>query len=511
MIAWIASASAVLICCVSEGPPQTQPNIVFIMGDDHTSQAWGCYQSRLAPLDPTPNIDRLASEGARLANCCCTNSICVPSRASILTGQYSHVNRIKTLREALDPAPDNVAKRLQQAGYQTALVGKWHLKKRPAGFDYWNVIRGQGRYHDPAMFEMDLDQGAVQEGRYSTDVFTDKALAWLDRRDAEKPFCLMLHFKATHEPWQFPARHAGLYDDVDVPEPPTLLGPTGPRGSVVPGWPLEILTERMVRGGHGAGKLRLDTDDPQAVRRATYQKFLKDLLRCARAVDENVGRVLDYLDRHELDRNTVVICTSDQGYFLGEHNYFDKRFMLEESLRMPFVVRYPPEIEPNTVVDDVVLNVDFAPTFLDYAGAELYCISRWRHAAQKTEAGWRNCSLRTQFRKILRRAGVEPWPKPWQNLRSSRETELAEQFPVHVACAWIGNSRPVAMEHYLQVTDEHYQQATKKAAQYPAELGRQAAQPKGEAPAFPGECEGLRAYTQVQVGDDGLEPPTSTV
>ncbi len=182
----------------------------------------------------------------------------MPSRASILTGQYSHKNGVKTLKEALDTATDNVAKRLQQAGYQTSLVGKWHLKSEPGGFDYWNVIKRQGRYHNPILFEMDLDKPVVEPGTYCTDLFTDKALSWLDRRDREKPFCLMLHFKATHEAWNFHPRHAKLYEDVTLPEPATLFGSTGPEGTHVPGWPLEILTDRMVRGGHGDGKLVLD-------------------------------------------------------------------------------------------------------------------------------------------------------------------------------------------------------------------------------------------------------------
>lgn len=215
--------------------PARRPNILFIMADDHTSQAWGCYGSRLAAFCHTPNIDRLAAEGARLENCFCTNSICAPSRASILTGQYSHVNGVKTLRGSLDPQTDNVAKRLQQAGYETALVGKWHLQKEPAGFDYWNIIKGQGRYHEPVMFEMDLGDPEKQTGRYCTDVFTDKAVSWLRRRESFRPFCLMLHFKATHEPWNYPQRHAALYEDIDLPEPATLLGETGPRGSRVPG------------------------------------------------------------------------------------------------------------------------------------------------------------------------------------------------------------------------------------------------------------------------------------
>lgn len=388
-----------------------RPNILFIMADDHASQAWGCYGSRLAPFAKTPNIDRLAREGARLTRCFCTNSICVPSRASILTGQYSHVNGVTTLREALDPAADNVAKRLQGAGYQTALVGKWHLKKPPAGFDYWNIIKGQGRYHNPVMYEMDLDKGDVQEGAYSTDVFTDKALRWLNGRDVEKPFCLMLHFKATHEPWNYHPRHARLYEDVELPEPETLLGPTGPQGGVVPGWPLEILTQRMLRGGHGGGKLQVDSDDPQVVRRATYQKFAKDLLRCVAAIDENLGRVLDYLDQRQLAENTLVIYTSDQGYFLGEHNYFDKRFMLEESLRMPFVARYPHEIKPLALVDDIILNVDFAPTFLDYAGAEAPATMQGRsfrnNLAGRPDAGR---LARRDVLPLLRRQPAAPGP-----------------------------------------------------------------------------------------------------
>ena len=347
-----------------------RPNIVFILSDDHTSQAWSCYGGRLAAYAHTPNIDRLAAEGAILKNSFCTNAICVPSRATILTGQYSHRNGVKTLKDAFDGRSDHVAKRLQALGYQTAIVGKWHLKTEPTGFDYWNIIKRQGRYHEPVLFEMTLDKGEVQEGSYSTDVFTDKALAWLDQRQSDRPFCLMLHFKATHEPWNYHPRHADLLEDAVIPEPESLLGRTGPKDSRVPGWPLEILTERMVKGGHGAEALRLSSADPLEIRRQSYQKFVKDFLRCGAAIDENVGRVMAYLKRKGLVNQTVLVYTSDQGYFLGEHNYFDKRFMLEESLRMPFVIRYPAEIPSGTSVEAMVLNVDFAPTLLDYAGGE---------------------------------------------------------------------------------------------------------------------------------------------
>ncbi len=353
-----------LLLAAAERPP----NILFVLADDHTSQAWGCYGGRLAGLNPTPNIDRLASEGARLTNAFCTNSICSPSRASILTGRYSHLNGVRTLADALDPEADNVAKRLRAAGYQTALIGKWHLKSEPSGFDYWNIIRGQGRYHSPILFEGTLEQGETRSGRYSTDVFTDEALAWLDRRDRGRPFALMLHFKAAHEPWQYHPRYRRLYQNVEIPEPESLTGSTGPAGTRAEGWPLEILVDRMrFSDQYGGGRLNVDTQNPLEARRAAYQKLMKDYLRTVAGIDHNVGRVLDYLDRAGLDQDTVVIYTSDQGYFLGEHNYFDKRFMLEESLRMPFVVRYPREIEPGTVIDDITLNIDFALTFLDYA------------------------------------------------------------------------------------------------------------------------------------------------
>lgn len=348
-----------------------RPNILFIMGDDHTSQAWGCYEGRLSEFAHTPNIDRLAEQGARLRNVFVENSICAPSRATILTGQYSNRHGVKTLRDGLDPQIDHVGKRLRQGGYETALVGKWHLKEPPSGFDFWSIIRGQGQYRDPVMFEGDFGAGEVQDGQFSADAFTNKALSWLKEREGDRPFCLMLHFKATHESWQFPERFADLYDDVTFPEPASLFGGTGPENSRVPGWPLEILTERMTtQDRYGAGRLTLETDDPRERRRATYQKLIRDFLRCGAAIDDNIGRVLEYLDRAGLAEDTIVIYTSDQGYFLGEHNYFDKRFMLEESIRMPFVVRYPREIEAGTVLDDIILNVDFAPTFLDYAGLE---------------------------------------------------------------------------------------------------------------------------------------------
>ncbi|MGB2824497.1 MAG: sulfatase, partial [Phycisphaerae bacterium] len=350
--------------------------ILFIMADDHTSQAWGCYGLRLSRHARTKNIDRIAAEGALLRNCFCTNSICVPSRATILTGQYSHVNGATTLAGRLDPDADNVAKRLQRAGYETAIVGKWHLKAEPAGFDYYNVLRGQGRYHAPILYEKGKDWktgGAKHEG-HSTDVITDLALKWLSgRKDAARPFCLMCHFKAVHEPFYSHDRYRKLYADESLPEPEDLLWPKSPKGTRIQGWPLELLKQRFTRSPNRYAPPALDVKgaDAPAARRATYQKFVKDYLRAVAGLDDNVGRLLGHLDRAKQAADTVVIYTSDQGYFLGEHNLFDKRLMLEESLRMPFVVRYPREIKRGTVLEDIVLNVDFAELLLDYAEAKV--------------------------------------------------------------------------------------------------------------------------------------------
>lgn len=388
-----------LASCSGQSEADDRPNILFIMADDHTSQAWGCYGSRLAEYAPTPNIDRLAAEGALLRNCFCTNSICVPSRASILTGQYSHVNGVKTLGGRLAPKTDHVAKRLRAVGYQTSLVGKWHLKEQPAGFDYYNVLRGQGRYNDPILFETGKDWkkgGKVHEG-HSTDVITDQALGWLkQRQNKDKPFCMMVHFKAVHEPFYSHDRYRSLFEDQDLPEPEDLLWEESPKGKVFDGWPLETLTQRYTKNAKRYAPPALDAEGktPEQLRRATYQKFIRDYLRTVAGIDHNIGRLLAHLDANGQRDNTIVIYTSDQGYFLGEHNLFDKRFMLEESMRMPFVMRYPREIKPGTEVKDLVLNIDFSPLFLDYAGAEIPGTIQGRSFRQNLCAGtpdhWRD-------------------------------------------------------------------------------------------------------------------------
>jgi arylsulfatase A-like enzyme len=336
-----------------------QPNILYIMADDHAAHAIGAYGSK---INQTPNIDRIASEGVRLNNCFCTNSICTPSRGAILTGQYSHINGVKTLNDALDGSRQNVAKLLQPAGYQTAMIGKWHLKNDPTGFDYWNILPGQGVYHDP-MFS---DRGQKKQHKgYCTDLIADFSLDWLKRRDPKRPFFLMSHHKAPHRPWQPDAKHAHMYQDLDVKEPFNLLDHYEHRSRAAANATLKV--------GENMNKQDVKRDIPpglkgDALRKWAYQFYIKDYLRCIASVDDNVGRMLDYLDSAGLAKNTVVIYTSDQGFFLGDHGYFDKRFMYEESLRMPFLMRYPGEIKAGSVNEDIALNIDFAPMFLDYAG-----------------------------------------------------------------------------------------------------------------------------------------------
>lgn len=355
---------------------QRPPNILYIMSDDHAANAIGCYGSRLAPLDPTPNIDRLASQGMRLDEAHCTNGICTPSRASIITGQHSHTNGVRTLADPLDPTRLHLGHLLQDAGYQTALVGKWHLHTEPTGFDEWQYFSGsgqQGEYFDPLLSTS--THGQVQASGYASDVVTERSLDWLRRRDRDRPFLLMCHHKAPHSEWEFPERHRDRFDG-DIPEPANLFEDKSHRsvgsrelGSTLsPGNPHGSLAERFASEEWVTGALDITGLDDQAVTRLAYRKYLRDYLRCAASVDDSVGALMGFLEDEGLTDDTVVIYTSDQGMFLGEHDYYDKRWMFQEALQMPFIIRYPREIEPGTSRGDIVTNVDFAPTMLDYAG-----------------------------------------------------------------------------------------------------------------------------------------------
>ena len=344
----------------------TRPNIVFIMSDDHAAHAMSCYGSR---INQTPNLDRIAGGGMRFDNCFCTNSICGPSRATILTGTYNHVNGMTTLATRLDNRQLNFPKLLQGAGYQTAVIGKWHLGQGPehwpTGFDHYEILQGQGPYFDP---EMVRNGEKVQHTGYTTDIITDLCLDWLGQRDPDRPFCLLYHHKAPHRHWEPDEKHAHLYDDIDIPEPETFDDDYANRAAAA--------AEARMRVDRDLNDQDLKQPVPEGLtpeeeKKWKYQRYIKDYLRCVAAVDDNVGRLLDYLDEEGLTEDTIVIYTSDQGFFLGDHNWYDKRFMYEESLRMPFVIRYPREIAPGSVSPDMILNVDFASTFLDYAGVDI--------------------------------------------------------------------------------------------------------------------------------------------
>ena len=340
--------------------PSRRPNILFIMSDDHASHAISAYGSR---INQTPNIDRIAKEGIRFNNCFCTNSICTPSRATILTGTYNHVNNVTTLSSKLDGRLTTFPKLLQAEGYQTAIVGKWHLghggHADPTGFDYWNVLPGQGLYHDPEM--IDMGEKKVYPG-YVTDIITDLSLDWLKERDPEQPFMLMTHHKAPHRPWDPDEKLMHLYQNTDIPEPETFHDDYSNRASAAKEAKMRVdrdMTDRDLKYPVPEGLTAAEE------KQWKYQRYIKDYLRCVASIDNNVGRMLDYLDQEGLAENTIVVYTSDQGFFLGDHGWYDKRFMYEESLRMPFVMRYPREIEAGSINDDMILNLDFAQTFLD--------------------------------------------------------------------------------------------------------------------------------------------------
>lgn len=371
---------------VGKEAESTRPNILFIMADDHTSQAWGIYGGILKDYVHTPNIARLAKEGTVLDNCLVSNSICTPSRATILTGQYSHLNGVTTLGAGLSPDHHNIAKAMRAGGYETSVIGKWHLKQEPSGFDYYCVLPGQGRYWDPIMKTKDNWEDYHEGGKpfkgFSTDVITDMTIDWIKNRDTTKPFITMCHFKATHEPFDYPERFGHLYRDVEIPTPGSLYDQGAKTtGRAFKGQSIDNLQKRYISATEQPEKkadymfypelpFSVDGLDANEARMKTYQKFVKDFMRCGAAIDDNIGKLLDYLDASGLAENTIVIYTADQGYFLGEHGWFDKRLIYEESIHMPFVIRYPKEIPAGKRNSDIIENVDFSALFADYAGIE---------------------------------------------------------------------------------------------------------------------------------------------
>lgn len=341
----------------------TRPNILFVLTDDHAAHAISAYGSR---LNATPNIDRIAVEGVALGNCFCTNALCAPSRASILTGTYSHINGVTTLGTPFDNRQPTFPSLLHDSGYQTAIFGKWHLghapENHPSGFDEWAVLKGQGTYWNPFFFE---SGGGTRtcEG-YATDVITDRALDWLDRREPDRPFCLLVTHKAPHAPWEPNTPHTQMYSD-PIPVPDTFFDDHENRSTAA-----KVATMRVDRDLHSE---HLKQDVPTGLSQKDealwkYQRYLQDYLRVVASVDDNVGRLLDRLDAEGIAEDTIVVYVSDQGFFLGDHGWYDKRFMYEESLRMPFLMRYPREIPAGSTAGEMITNVDFAQTLLDYAG-----------------------------------------------------------------------------------------------------------------------------------------------
>ncbi len=382
-----------ILCFVAMLLPMTllaqkkQPNIVWIFSDDHSYQTIGAYGGRLQDLNPTPNIDMLASEGMRFDRCYVENSICAPSRGTLLTGKMSHLHgKINNTKSSVfNHDQQQFQKILQQNGYQTAMIGKIHLPGKMQGFDYWEVLPGQGKYYNPEFITENDNTNYV--GEYVTDVITDRALNWLkNERDEDKPFMVMVHHKAPHRNWDPAKRHMQKYADVDIPEPDNLFDDYATRTAAAHKQKMDIATsmnfegDLKAKGNRYANDPRfkeryqwLSENNPEGkdLTRWKYQIYMKDYLRCIWSVDESVGEIVKALAELGLEENTIVMYSSDQGFYMGEHGWFDKRFMYEESFRTPLVAKWPGKIKAGSVNTDLVQNIDFAESFLDLAGAPI--------------------------------------------------------------------------------------------------------------------------------------------
>ena len=406
-IAFALFSTLVVIHPIAVATAESRPNILFIFSDDHALQAIGAYQGWLAGVDPTPNIDRLAAQGMLFEQSFCTNSICGPSRAVILTGKHSHLNGFRQNGDRFDPAQWTFPKELRAAGYQTAMLGKWHLGSDPQGFDYWRALPGQGDYYNP---RFRTPEGVVTIEGHCTEIVTDLAEAWLrDQRDQSKPFLLMCQHKAPHRTWMPAPEHLGLWADEDLPVPETLFDTWEDNASpareqqmtvakdldlyydlFVDGIEVgegresrdasgrknqERMTEQQLRDWGEAfdAENRAFVEDPPTGKALVHwklQRYLKNYLRCIRGVDDSVGRMLELLDELELADNTIVVYSSDQGFYLGDHGWYDKRWMYDESMRMPLIIRWPEVAEPGSRCQQLVQNLDYAATFLEAAGVE---------------------------------------------------------------------------------------------------------------------------------------------
>ena len=374
----------------------SKPNIIVILTDDHAVQSIGAYGSKIGA---TPNLDQLAKQGAIFNKAFVANSICGPSRAILLTGKYSHINGFKNNQDKFDASQDIFPKRLQASGFQTAWVGKWHLSSYPQGFDYWNILPGQGHYFNPSFIGMKADTSRI-EG-YGTDVITDLALNWLNTRDQAKPFFIVVGEKAPHRTWMPDIQDLGKFDHVNFPLPSNFYDNYENRQAAAM---QDMSVEKTMKLGYDL-KMKSDPDNlasaflarmnpvqrqawnayydrieedflkrkltGRALTEWKFQRYMKDYYSTTLSLDRNIGRIMDYLDKNNLTKNTLVVYTSDQGFYLGEHGWFDKRFMYEESMRTPLIIRYPGVIKAGTVSNQMVSNVDFAPTFLEAAGVAI--------------------------------------------------------------------------------------------------------------------------------------------
>jgi len=385
-------------CTTQQKQPVKKPNILYIMSDDHAYQAVSAYGYG---LNQTPNIDRIASEGMKFNNCFVTNSISGPCRAVVLTGKYSHKNGFYDNggRTIFDGSQQTLPKLLQEAGYHTGIVGKWHLKSTPTGFDYYSIHYDQGEYYNPDF--MEEGETKVRYEGYATDLTADNAIKFLQNSNKDNPFFLMMHFKAPHRNWMPAPNKLSMYEDVTFPIPATFydtyegriaaqqqlmsvekdmtigvdLKTFGPWDTAQPGEFRRMTPEQRAAWDNVYNPIIEDfaAKQPQGRELAEwkFQRYMRDYLKCISSIDDNVGRVLDYLEQiGELD-NTIIIYTSDQGFYLGEHGWFDKRFMYEESLKTPFVIRYPKAIKSGSITDAMIQNLDFAPTLLDMAGVSI--------------------------------------------------------------------------------------------------------------------------------------------
>jgi arylsulfatase A-like enzyme len=367
----------VAVSCTNPNDKQASPNIIWLFSDDHAYQAIGAYGDRFQQLNPTPNLDRLAKDGMLFEKAYVANSICAPSRATLLTGKHSHINGKVDNHLSFNHNQEQFQKILQQHGYQTAMVGKIHLDGKLQGFNYWEVLPGQGKYWNPE-FVTENDT-THYEGRHSSEVIAERAINWLENgRDTDSPFMLMVHFKAPHRKWEPMKRWQEHYKNVVFPEPESLFDDYDNRGTAAKNQDMTIAyTMRMLEdlkvaeGSDRWNELKTKKLTGKELVRWKYQTYMRDYMACVSGMDEQIGVLLKYLKKNGLDQNTVVMYSSDQGFYLGEHGWFDKRFMYEESFRTPLIAKWPNVIKPNSRDKHLVQNIDFAETFLDIASVQI--------------------------------------------------------------------------------------------------------------------------------------------